>query len=348
MRRLSAVEISIFAIMLLTSIYVNIEESSADWLGSYENKQTPNQLFLKAQGVYGRVAAARISQTALKDWWQRLEAEQRVLWGKAGELDRDFGALKLRTDETRERIEEYSRRCGGVITDQTVYDKCVTDRQILTAESEDRETEFAALQQEENVYLERGRKWEGELQMFIVECETALFTPAATELVSHLNNAAQTINPNKETDPEKQSLKCSEFFRAVGSEFAASGDAWAPGLQANQIIDKIVSDKSGQWAKVDEKDVQTFANRGIVVVGVRKDTRPGHHGHLAVASPCPQDIDLSDFGRYGPMIRDGNVYEKPETGKIYPKDWGTVRATFAFGNYRENPPAWYMWVPSEN
>lgn len=44
------------------------------------------------------------------------------------------------------------------------------------------------------------------------------------------------------------------------------------------------------------------------------------------------------------MVRDGNIYDSKKDQKIYPKDYGTVRATKAF-DYSANQPKWYLWQP---
>ena len=181
--------------------------------------------------------------------------------------------------------------------------------------------------------------------------DNATFSLEAYLLVTKLNDAAKEINPSKKIH---RSLKCVDFFQALGKQLGAEGEEWTmqpkEKISRANIIADIIAAKALQgkeWTQVYgenqadiARQVQELANRGIVVIGVKKAK---NHGHLAIASPIPSQLQLKHFGKAGPMVRDGNLYEGDRT---YPKDYGTVRATKAFGSYEKDPPTWYIWLPS--
>lgn len=212
----------------------------------------------------------------------------------------------------------------------------------------------------------------------------ARFSAAAAELVAMMNKASAKLGLKKGVDSPANGptgMQCNLFLQALGRELQAkgrptAGSEWRSGLVANDIADKIARNESGQWKEVPEKDVQELANRGIVVVGVSWDRRPGRHGHIAIAYPVRGEgvtlgTDRREKGDAArPFVRDGNEHRWREPGgglvdgrRYYPSDWGAVRATrawqygrrlrsgapegvsFRYGN--EKSPAWYKWLPSE-
>jgi hypothetical protein len=163
----------------------------------------------------------------------------------------------------------------------------------------------------------------------------------AAAFVKILDKAASAINPNKEP-PSSQNTRhrnCSAFFKEVGRELGALDQGWPTG-DANAIYIALINDKSGAWRELIGEsaiELQTLVNKGAIIVGVRY-SEP--NGHVAIVSPVPPSLDLDDFGSFGPMIRDGNVFTDKH-GRIYPKDWGTARASKAFEPAQQ--PRWFTW-----
>ncbi len=187
-----------------------------------------------------------------------------------------------------------------------------------------------------------------------------MLAPAAAELVAMLNRVSKKLRLQKGVDPKDlKGLNCNFFFQGLGRELKAkgrpaSGPAWQEGLLANDIGDKIARNESGQWKQVAEAEVQKLANRGVVVVGLSWDRRPGRHGHVAIAFPVPHGGGNVTDGA-GPFVRDGNERRarsttEPGKKKVYPSDWGAVRASKAFKYDRKKHQIrgkWYKWSPSE-
>jgi len=160
-----------------------------------------------------------------------------------------------------------------------------------------------------------------------------------------LDSAAESVNPQKSLDPEREDKNCSSFFRAVGRELGASSPEWTEPLDANEIA-TVIESSPGVWVKVTGTDeevtekVQSLANKGAIAVGVRHGS---FHGHVAIASPLPPGVRLDNFCCEGPMVRDGNVHLSQERKK--PSGWGAVRAGYAFHDYGGRPPSWYvLWT----
>lgn len=168
------------------------------------------------------------------------------------------------------------------------------------------------------------------------------FPEAAANLVFAMDRAARLVNPTKSLDPAIQHLNCSAFFREVGRALGARTPEWTSEVQANDVA-RMIRTNPRDWRRVTGPEaevtarVQQLANQGAVVVAVREGTP---NGHLAIASPIPPGIDLSDFRGRGPMVRDGNVHLSG--GRAEPSGWGAVRSSYAFSQ----PPDWYLWLPS--
>lgn len=177
---------------------------------------------------------------------------------------------------------------------------------------------------------------------------------SAYDLTNFFNTAAADVNPTRDLDPDRQSRNCNKFFQAVGKQLNVSAPEWHDGLLADTIVQDItkqVDGGRGDWMEItDLTKIQSLANNGIIVVGGIR----GSPGHLAFAAPAPPGLDLTHFGTWGPMVRDGNVHQgqvyDPEQGrkveKIKPAGLGAVRADYAFSDYKSNPPNWFVWLPS--
>jgi hypothetical protein len=171
-------------------------------------------------------------------------------------------------------------------------------------------------------------------------------SPAAADLVALMNDVSKKLNLPKGGRHEQQSKNCSSFFRGVGRELEARGlpatsEAWSPHLVANDIMDKIESNQSQQWKKVDEKQVQEMANQGFLVVGLSKGLP---NGHVGIAFPIPPGLDPAKFSGTGPFVRDGNEHYLKHEKRLYATTWGAVEATKTF-DYKNHPPKWYIWLP---
>lgn len=181
---------------------------------------------------------------------------------------------------------------------------------------------------------------------------------SAAELVEMFNRVSAAMPTNngdksleKGVDTKNmERLNCNFYFRGMGREllakgYPATGPEWTnTDLQANKIVDIIVTNKK-HWRKIRESDVQNLANQGIIVVGV---TKHEPNGHIAIVFPIPPGIKVADGT--GPFVRDGNetMGFSTETGnkKIYPHEWGAVRASKAWP--KSGPqPMWYIWLPSK-
>lgn len=166
--------------------------------------------------------------------------------------------------------------------------------------------------------------------------------PATAQLVAALNSVGRSFHPVKDA----AFRNCSRHFRLVGHKLKHNGlpvgEEWlAPGLRANDIINKIRENERGHWQRVDEEQVQVLANKGVVVVGAAKGWP---HGHVAIAFPTPPHFDPSKYPGRGPFVRDGN--EHARNLHLSTNPWDATRASLAF-NYRSSQPTWYRWVPSD-
>jgi hypothetical protein len=206
----------------------------------------------------------------------------------------------------------------------------------------------------------KGEVLVGEDENFWYCARRSDFPEPAANLVFALEDAARKVNPGKSLDLETQDKNCSAFFRLVGKKIGAKGDEWTlrntkderhkkKPVQANDIVKMISENKEGKWEKIrgNEEDVtrqvQELANNGLVVVATQIGS---NHGHLAIASPLPPKVTLSNFAGHGPMVRDGNVH--PSGGHKKSTGLGTARASYAFGGYSSDPPTWYLWLPSRH
>ncbi|MBI2370941.1 MAG: hypothetical protein HYV08_12025 [Deltaproteobacteria bacterium] len=181
--------------------------------------------------------------------------------------------------------------------------------------------------------------------------------PGALSLINALNGASEKLGLPKVKDAEIRSLNCKRYFQAVGRALATGGatspggelgeELTNPNLMANDIVMRLRANASGQWQEIDGKDdwevwerVQALANQGALVVGASTGTP---NGHLAVVSPIPPTLKVSDFEGKGPFVRDGN--EHFIQGRVYASTWGAVEASKAFDT-RRHPPTWHVWAPS--
>jgi hypothetical protein len=168
-------------------------------------------------------------------------------------------------------------------------------------------------------------------------------------LVNAMDRAAQAVDPGNPPNlsPAKAELNCNLFFRAVGRNVpGATAPEWSDQtLLANAIGGRIRANTQDWQAVTDESDVelQKRANRGEVVVGVY--VNPHGHGHLAVVTPVPPGLDMSDFPGSGPFVRDGNVHSTKASPthpkRIAPLGRGAARASYSFSDKQ-----WYVWKPS--
>ncbi len=143
-------------------------------------------------------------------------------------------------------------------------------------------------------------------------------------------------------------INCNGFFRAVGAQLGAGarpGSAWADGLSANDIGKAIragAANPAGEWAKVDEREVQARCNAGEVVVG---SSMSRGHGHLGFCAPNP--LGNTPDGNSGPLVRDGNEHilgakQAGDPARYVPTTYGAASRSATFGD----PPEWYVWKPA--
>jgi hypothetical protein len=183
--------------------------------------------------------------------------------------------------------------------------------------------------------------------------EDGVIPEEAGKFVGVLNKAANETNPKKSKDAAQIHLQCQAFFKKVGGLLGGeAAEEWKSYGNANDICQKII-ERPSKWRSLKGKtdiQIQEMANKGAVIVGVVEDIP---HGHVAIVSPVPPELNLKKFGGNGPMVRDGNIYDQkkkhpelPATwdNRAHPKDWGTVRASMAF-DYKHNAPKWFLWVP---
>jgi len=153
-------------------------------------------------------------------------------------------------------------------------------------------------------------------------------------------------------------LNCQDFFRFVFRDLEKRrGQKWRkwaypyPRKNADEIAKQIIKDGEKLpllWREVNEGEVQGYANRGAIVVGVLK-ANGRTHGHLSIGAPTPPCFDSKSFDPkgekgHGPFVRDGNEHDLRKDGFGYAmSSWGAVRAS------RATPleeTRWFLFAPS--
>lgn len=292
--------------------------------------------------------------TALQQTVQSLLDGTHPLCQDQATLDKDHAQFKKDDGDYQTDEDTYTQDCTTV-DDDAAKQACDDRRQAL----EDRKQALLQRQadlvqrakdlQQQQSDLDRNLSAQAkDFQDAAQKLLTSLPQEAGV-LVNAMNKAAQAVDPGNPPNltPARAELNCNLFFRAVGRNLSgATAPEWADQtLLANAIGGRIVANTRDWQHLAGESDVELEkrANRGEVVVGVY--VNPQGHGHLAMVTPVPPGLDMTDFPGSGPFVRDGNVHStKPSPThpkQIAPLGRGAARASYAFSQKE-----WYVWKPS--
>jgi hypothetical protein len=133
---------------------------------------------------------------------------------------------------------------------------------------------------------------------------------------------APPLDLSKPWDPH-----CSHMFRETMRQLAGQGvrvdlKLFADeGADANKLSKRIRQDRQ-DWTEVDFRDVQSLANRGVLVIGTYINA--SGPGHLAIVYP------IADESK-GPLVRDGNIHRNKQGVVFAASSYGAVPANQSFG-----------------